>query len=448
MRPVASRIPISNAIRDLEVRLFSNDLVKRACIDERATPMESDEIRPGQYKGYGPKEPPPLQRRPLFSQKRKRAQRILFRVLIVVALLVGIKYLLFDVLIPFTYWSRAETLIEEFEKNPTEKGAESLVYLLDRKLVPRPLGNRALVALASPTVEMREAYPAGDLNVPMVNLHWKFDGEDRRQRYKFIYRFGPGNRRFWQESMYPFQRTCKISTWDANQFPFREAGQHLMGLDYTLAVEEYTYKESLWQWLQFESPLSYEIANNPHLYAATDSLDYVVNVVPPDALPPFPRTRSKRLDEEVIRSFKVVKSDRVFNRPYAEKYGDGGWLARSGSVLVQIRWKDLPVDVAFDSYVKLKDERQMRHRNPSFGGFSAKKGESGEAYFDLASYLAEELDDPADRYEGKLYLVPDDERAYKDVALTEIWGGTFTIPFEFEVREPPEGTRLLRMTEE
>ncbi len=73
-------------------------------------------------------------------------------------------YLLFvvivDWVIPTWYWFRADSIVQQFQKNPTPKLAQASAYLLDRKLLPEKQGGQILQLLTYPNICINDATKA------------------------------------------------------------------------------------------------------------------------------------------------------------------------------------------------------------------------------------------------------------------------------------------------
>jgi hypothetical protein len=389
---------------------------------------------------------------------RKLAKR-----LVLSAALLGVASAIFFFARPIWWEWRAQRLISQItqaERQANPDGYRELFQFLDDKKLSKDIGDRALAAIIRPRLHAREAYPIGRHVVASVetccdavfgNLVLDYSSSLTVGNEVIREFAGQGSLRSGGGANFEISRGLRP---DGQVVPVSEAGQYRsrIVLQYRLLPPgpsewrwptEAPFPQNLWPRkiylnrgkriegvpvyeCKFELPVNFRVASRSELkrvgLVSNSDLDRQMREAF-QAQKGAPGPGPGRLRSQQSSKFSPGTNTSVPGMP-----GPRPPVLRDG---IRISFKNLPADVALRA--KFRDASGRESMSAHFG-FPRKAGEWGTIWM-LDMYDLFETFAPG-QYKGELILFTDEDVAYENPSITNVWSGTLTFPIEFTVEAP------------
>jgi hypothetical protein len=347
---------------------------------------------------------------------RSRKRRLALRgVLLGVACVVG-SASLWTMIGPVVRSRRVERAIALFERKPSQAGADELVGLLRDHAATAEQGERILVMLLRPVVRTRPTYAAGKpvslalerpFRLDFQGVLWQLDqiGIDGRLQFADSGRRGA------------VKRTLHVQGLDSQR---AKPGVHQLDpqCTYKLGLERHSFSAKLAKHLRRVPLASWLPLPAGWQPARTYECRFAI---------PVTVTVAREAEMvELVSSPELDEAMRV-------AFGLGASGSASSRSAMGLDYRNLPMDVAFRTTLRLTDENGLAM--PVFyswqsqhGRWRGRAGGSGRLSLDHWWRWIQ----TGTTYRGTLTLEPDPEYAYEDPTIKAIWGGTLEIPISYD----------------
>jgi hypothetical protein len=386
-------------------------------------------------------------------RKRRAFRSILF------IFLIGALGSAFFLVRPIWWDWRAKRLIEQInqsEDHSNPKGYRELLQLLDDERLSKLTGDRALAAICRPQLYARDSYPVGRRVGASVNtccdvvpgkLVFSYSST-LMAGVESIRKFdGQGSLRSGGFANYDISKGLRQ---DGQVVSVSEPGKYTSRIN--LHFKLIPPGPSKWIWPS-EAPFPQNllpvkvylnrgkrIAGVP-VYECKFELPVNFRVVPRSELKQVGVISSRELDGRMREAFQArmgmpgpgrgrlrSKLSPETNSTFLGSPGPVVPLLRDGVV---ISYRNLPTDVALRA--KLRDTTGKETVSTNFV-FPRKAGESGTIWM-LDMFDLFEIHAPG-QHKGELILFTEEDVAYEDPLITNVWSGALTFPIEFTIDAP------------
>jgi hypothetical protein len=319
---------------------------------------------------------------------------------------------------------RVERAIARFEADPSQRTANGLRQLIEKRVPTQKQGKRILDLVMRPTVTTRSAYPAD--RIPALSLAWPYrlnfaDAGDTFATLEASVRLN-GRGQVFEDTrnvdivgLVPSFIRC-----GSEPLPI---GTHRGKVQLDQRVIRFGARASLsWRLkrlLQGRSPLGGTLQPIGS-YPIRFELPVEIKVVRKEDAEQLRIVSDPNIDEAVHRSLTCETTK------YA--YGEPEPMVARGEVL-RLKWTNVPVALAFESALRLPDGREVPPRRARISRLRARKGESGYLITYGPGFDVKMQGD----IRATVVFRPDPNYAYEDPAIKEIWGGTLEFPIAFKI---------------
>ncbi len=380
------------------------------------------------------------QRVPLFVdpwRRYKKTAKWLLAIIAVYLLLVAVV----DWVIPTWFRLRANHYIYKFQDEPSQELANILLYLLDHQLVSKATGDKILQMLTYPKVLVRDAYPPGKDGdsqrigtaclIPPWNLN-PFETymmcrlQDPRVQFSEIWIMHERGSEKDYNNTIALNRNISQKYYVYVYMDDNGSFDHEFQVPYTISVtplvRRYGILQLLYAWTH--PNVYWELGRKDNNFLPIYQCTYYVPIVikqRPVFTNPVKLVSNPELDEAMKESFHIREWNE--GHGYEVDYDDVVYLGPSNYV----DFTGLPHDVVFTYEIDTGTRKILNRKQPLW----ARKGEIG--WFDTISAIdCPELTEVG-THNVTVILVPDLDAALQCPDINEIWDGTITYPFTYEI---------------
>jgi len=319
---------------------------------------------------------------------------------------------------------RVRRAIGRFEREPSQAGSDELFGLLQDHAGTLEQGHRIFALLNRRTVRTRSAYAAGrPVTVALErSFHLDFPEIHKQKEEVWI----DGRRRSsgigWQAPRPQFLVVLGAEQAEPGTYAFDVRCTYSLTLqrrDKVTRVEQYIQRLRRMVGLP-----SFQGGPPVRTYACEFELPVEVTVVEEGEAARIEVASSRRLDDAVWDAFSLGTS----SFGHVSHTGPVDLVCRSP---MELRYKNLPIDVAFQGTLRVSDDRGFVRYTGEPRAFRGRAGDSGT--FTLAPWVMSF--DTTGTYRGTLVLAADPNAGYADPAIERIWGGKLEFPVAFTLSE-------------